>query len=63
MQTWGYWNHGGVPEGQAASALASGQVRDVFSSEFTFTALMNDGSIVAWGGDYSGGDLGDVSDE
>ena len=44
----GVLEHGGVPEGQAASALASGQVRDIFSSEFTFTALLNDGSIVSW---------------
>ena len=43
--------------------MASGQVRDIFSSDFTFTALLNDGSIVSWGGDYSGGDLNDVSEE
>ena len=28
--TWGYWNYGGKPDGQAAMALASGQVQDVF---------------------------------
>ena len=29
----------------------------VHGDNFTFMALMNDGSIVAWGGDYSGGDF------
>jgi alpha-tubulin suppressor-like RCC1 family protein len=61
--TWGYWNNGGQPEGQVALALASGQVRDVFSNEFTFAALLKDGSVIAWGGRESGGDTSEVVEE
>ena len=61
--TWGYWNYGGEPDGQAAMALASGQVRDVFSNEFTFAAVLEDGSVVSWGGRESGGDTSQVVDQ
>ena len=61
--TWGYWNHGGQPDGQAAMALASGQVKDVFSNDFTFAALLKDGTVVSWGGRESGGDTSQVVDQ
>ena len=36
VETRGYYNNGGVPEGVAVAALRSGKVRDVFSNDFTF---------------------------
>ena len=63
VETRGYWNNGGVPEGAAVAALKSGRVKDVFSNDFTFAALMTDGSVVPWGSPSSGGNTSDVESE
>ena len=63
VETRGYWNNGGVPEGAAVAALKSGRVKDVFSNDFTFAALMSDGSVVPWGSPSSGGNTSDVESE
>ena len=43
-----------------ASALSSG-VSKIFSSEFAFAALKEDGSVVTWGSSNSGGDSSGVA--
>ena len=45
----------------SVSDRLTGNVRDIFSTLAAFIALKNDGSVVAWGDAFSGGDTGQAS--
>ena len=55
--TWGNTAYGGV---SPSSELSSG-VSTIYSNKKAFAALMENGSVVAWGGDGNGGSLGSAA--
>ena len=55
--TWGKSSHGG--DSSSVSTSLSG-VTEVFSTEFAFAALKDDGSVVTWGDSSYGGDSSSV---
>ncbi len=67
--TWGGIYHGGSPDvidqlanslANVTVALASGVSR-IYSSDYAFAALKDDGSVVTWGYAYTGGDSSSVA--
>ena len=60
MVTWG--NNGGGDSSSVASELSSG-VSNIYSNEYAFAALKDDGSVVTWGNINFGGDSSSVASE